>query len=331
MKRDVVPQASTDSNASAEICLVLGGNGFIGSHIVDKLAVDRSLEVRVLDTFVQPAQFSETPNVKIIKGSAFDPAVLNEALNGVHYVVHSLSATNPFTADKDPFADIENLNSSVRIFEQCIKAGVKKIAFMSSGGAVYGRVAEHKQADEADKPMPVSPYGICKLATEHYLEYFHRKYGTEYVIYRLANPYGPRQTFKPEQGVIPAFLHHILEDEEITILGDGSASRDYVYIEDAAQMITASLSQPNKHPMYNIGSGTHTTLNEIISALEHIFNKQAVRKYVQAPKTTLQKTDISTHRFCAEFGDHVSIHFQEGLATTLKQFTAAENLDSNLK
>jgi len=319
-----VPKIVSDQPTGKDVCLVLGGNGFIGSHIVDKLALDKTTEVRVLDVFAQPPQYNTTLPITTIKGSAFDVPTLQKALQGVSYVVHSLSATNPFTADKDPFADIDNLHSSIKIFEQCIQAGVKKIAFISSGGAVYGRIAEQKQVDEADMPMPVSPYGICKLATEHYLEYFHRKYGTEYVVYRLANPYGPRQAFKREQGVIAAFLHHILEDEEITIQGDGSASRDYVYIEDAATMIASTLRQPNKHPIYNIGSGTQTTLNEIIAAMEHIFSKQAPKKYIEAPRTTLQKTDISTGRFHAEFGDYVTTHFQEGLAKTLKQFAAAD-------
>jgi UDP-glucose 4-epimerase len=302
--------------ATNEICLVLGGNGFIGSHIVDKLA--EKGPVRVMDRFDHGAQFHESANIEIVKGSAFNQQDLAKALEDVTYVIHTLSATNPFTADLDPYADIQNLRYSVEIFEACAKAGVKKVAFISSGGAVYGTLAEQKVADERDIPMPISPYGICKLATEHYMEYFKRKYGLEYIVYRLSNPYGPRQVFKQGQGVIPAFLHHILKDEEITILGDGTASRDYIYIEDAARMIADSLTKPNKHGVYNIGSGKQTALNDIVSSVEQVLGKQAPVNYAEAPKTMPQKTDISIERFKEEFGEPLITLFHEGLEKTIR-------------
>lgn len=309
--------------ASKDLCLVLGGNGFIGSHIVDKL-VANGLQVRVLDKFSRSPQYHPSPSITVVKGSAFDAKALSEALKGVQYVVHSLAATNPFTSDTDPYADIENLQRSVEIFQQCAAAGVKKVAFISSGGAVYGRLAEQKVAAEGDIPMPVSPYGICKLATEHYMEYFKRKYGLDYVIYRLSNPYGPRQAFKREQGVIPSFLRHILDGEDIHILGDGTASRDYIYVEDAAQMIADSLTKQSKHTTYNIGSGKQTTLNDIISELEGIFGKKVSTTYMEAPRTTLQKTDISIGRYSEEFGEPAITSFEDGLSKTVGGFEAGQ-------
>jgi len=308
--------------------LVLGGNGFIGSHIVDKLAENGVTDIRVLDSFERPAQFKETAATTKIIGSAFDSKTLQKALQDITYVVHSLGATNPFTADANPYADIENLQRSVEIFEQCAQADVRKIAFISSGGAVYGSLAEKKSANEVDIAMPVSPYGICKLATEHYLEYFKRKYGTEYVVYRLSNPYGPRQPFKKEHGVIPAFAHAILQDKEITVLGDGSASRDYIYIEDAATMIAKSISMENKQPVYNIGSGQQTTVSQIIEALENIFGKIAMTKHAEAPKTTLQKTSISIEAFLGEFELSPSTDFHDGLAKTIKALASHELVQS---
>lgn len=320
-KQPSQPTSSSGTSAvERELCLVLGGNGFIGSHIVDKLVASGNMRVRVLDPFFRPPQFHPSKFVSKVTGDAFDPATLDRALKGVTYVVHSLAATNPFTADTDPYADIENLKRSVEIFEHCVRAGVKKVAFISSGGAVYGQLAEQKVATEGDIPMPVSPYGICKLATEHYMEYFKRKYGIEYVVYRLSNPYGPRQAFKKEQGVIPAFLRRILDNEEITILGDGTASRDYIYIEDAAAMIADSLPKQNKYSVYNIGSGHQTALNEIITALERIFGKKVPTTYMEAPRTTLQKTDISIDRFREDFGNLSITNFDQGLSKTVHSF-----------
>jgi UDP-glucose 4-epimerase len=165
--------------------------------------------------------------------------------------------------------------------------------------------------------MPVSPYGICKLATEHYLEYFKRKYGTDYVVYRLSNPYGPRQVFRQTQGVISAFLHRITNDEEIVIFGDGTNSRDYIYIEDAASMIADTLRKPTKHNVYNIGSGRQISLMEIVDTLKQLFEKEIRISFQDAPKTFLQKTDISMKRFWEEFGETKATPFHEGLAKTV--------------
>lgn len=324
-RRDSEGMAS--SSARKETCLVLGGNGFIGSHIVDRLVANGQLYIRVMDHFGGGVRFHESPNIEIVKGSAFDLNDLNEALKEVSYVIHTLSATNPFTADLDPYADIENLHRSIEIFEACAKANVKKIGFISSGGAVYGTLAEQKIANEQDIPMPISPYGICKLATEHYMEYFKRKYGLEYIVYRLSNPYGPRQVFKQGQGVIPAFLHHLMNDEEITIMGDGTASRDYIYIEDAAQMIAESIVKPNKHGVYNLGSGKQTMLNDIVASVERVLGKKAPVRYIEAPKTMAQKTDISMERFKEDFGEPVITMFHDGLEKTIRHLQSQRKAD----
>ena len=298
-------------------CLVLGANGFIGSHIVDRLAAEGALTVRAFDRFSRAPQFHLAPTVTVLKGDVRSDKTLDKALAGTDYVIHCLSATSPFTAEDNPVADIKNLLRSVEIFDHCVRAGVKKIVFISSGGAVYGKMAEKKQVNEQDAPMPVSPYGICKLSIEHYLEYFKRKHQIDYVVYRLTNPYGPRQIFKQNQGVIPAFLHRILQDQEITVFGDGSHSRDYIYIEDAVDMITRTFQLPNKHPIYNIGSGTQTTLNEILTLLKHIFDKEITVTRRPAPTTFLKKTDVSIQRFCAEFGEPTLTPFYDGLSKTI--------------
>jgi UDP-glucose 4-epimerase len=298
-------------------CLVLGGNGFIGSHIVDRLAARGDLDVRVLDPFHREPRFAPSPRVTPVPGSAYDPVCLDRALAGVDLVVHSLAATSPFTADSDPYADIEGLRRSVEIFERCVSAGVGRIGFISSGGAVYGALTEHKVAAEDDLPMPVSPYGMCKLATEHYLEYFNRKYGLRSVVYRLSNPYGPRQPVKPGHGVVAAFLRAVRDGEPITVLGDGSASRDYIYVEDAAGMIADTLTVETIHQVYNVGSGEQTTLNEIVATLEAALGTRIETRHAPAPRTTLQRTSISVERYRSEFGAPHITGLRDGLARTI--------------
>ncbi|WP_433201930.1 NAD-dependent epimerase/dehydratase family protein [Dactylosporangium sp. CS-047395] len=303
-----------------EVCLVLGGNGFIGSHVVDKLAATGQVRVRVLDLFARPAQFAASPMVEEVQGDAFDPGDLTKALSGVDWVVVTLPAAGPFAADADPYADIDNLRRTIEVLECCAVAGARKLAFISSSGAVYGLLAEHRAMSEADAPQPLSPYGICKLATEHYLEFFRRKYGQSYVVYRLSNPYGPRQPVRRGQGVVAAFVRSYLNDEGIAIQGDGTASRDYIYVEDAAAMIAMTLRREHRHAVYNIGSGEQTSLNDIVALLERLLDRKVRATYSDAPRSVLQRTSITVQRFHDEFGEPAITGFAEGLRKTIESF-----------
>lgn len=296
--------------------LVLGANGFIGSYVVDRLSVSEGVLVRAFDRFDIPPQFVLNDAVEVVKGDIYADTDILQALDGVDYVYHSFSATTPYVSDSDPYIDItKNLLRSVQILSRCVEAGVKKIAFISSGGAVYGATAEKKVVDEEDAPLPVSPYGINKLAIEHYLEYFSRKNGLEYVVYRLSNPFGPRQVVRNNQGVIPNFLHNILSEQEITVYGDGTMSRDYIYIKDAIEMMCTSFVD-GRQTLYNIGRGEQTSINQIIESLRELLPNNVRVKYAESPKSFLQRTDISIERYVEEFGLPEFTPLTEGLAET---------------
>lgn len=300
-------------------CLVLGGNGFVGSYIVEALAAQPGITVRAFDRFSRDPQFTKSDAIKVFKGDFSSDDDVKRALEGVDMVLHSFSATNPFVSDNNPYLDItDNLLRSVRIFDLCIQAGVEKIGFISSGGAVYGSVGEEKIMSEADSPLPVSPYGINKLAIEHYLEFFKRKYGTKYVVFRLSNPYGPRQLLKNHQGVIPAFLGKIRNHEALTVYGDGTSSRDYIFASDAARMIVHSFIRDNAYSVYNIGRGEQTSLNEIIDTLRELSHAEIHVNYEETPRTFLQRTGVSIARYQAEYGEQSFTSLRDGLAMTIK-------------
>ncbi len=300
-------------------CLVIGANGFIGSHLVDEL-IENNMQVRAFDRYDTPQQFNKNSKIEIFKGDFFDDNSIEAALKDIDYVFHSFSATTPFTSDNDPYTDIEkNILRNVQVFEKIVKSKVKKIIFISSGGAVYGHISEDKRVTELDAPNPVSPYGISKLAVEYYLAYYKQKYGIEYIIYRLTNPYGPRQITNQNQGVIPLFIKKIQESEEITVWGDGSSSRDFIYIRDVTRMIVSSFSENTQHYTYNIGSGIQTDLNSIIVALEKIFKIKAKIKHLDAPKTFLKKTNVSIDRYNNEFGGIQPTDLDNGLKITLNK------------
>jgi UDP-glucose 4-epimerase len=299
-------------------CLVIGANGFIGSHLVDELS-EAGYGVRAVDIYATPPQFKDSPNVEVVKADFFSDDEMAKALEGMDFIFHLFSATTPFTADNDPYADInKNLLRNVQFFELVTKAPqIKKIIFVSSGGAVYGHLAETKNVTEEDAPLPVSPYGIGKLATEYYMNYFKQKFGTEYIVYRLTNPYGPRQKNNKNQGVIPTFLQKIQNGEELTIYGDGTSSRDFLYIRDATRMMVKSFANQTEYSTYNIGSGQQTDLNSIIKTIAEVTGKQPKVNYVEAPKTFLTKTMVSIERFSGEFNTGVQIDLNNGLKLML--------------
>lgn len=305
---------------SKGVCLIIGANGFIGSHLVDSL-VEEGYKVRAFDRYTHEPRFNESNSIDIVKASSFDAAVMDDALEGADYVFMSLSATTPYSSDKNPYMDItQNLLHNVEILDKAVKAGVKKIIFISSGGAIYGGTGETKVASEDDAPHPVSPYGINKLATEYYLGYFERKYGMKYVIYRLTNPYGPRQLSRNHQGVVSVFLENILEGKDLIIYGDGESSRDYIYICDAAKMIVKSFYKKNKHAIYNVGSGEQTSVNDIIETLESVTGKKTGVYHIDEPKTFLKKTMVNTTRFTEEFGLSPTTRLEKGLKMTSEFF-----------
>lgn len=298
--------------------LVLGANGFMGRHIVDELAKDPTLEVKAFDRYSSAVRFKTNSNVSVIKGDIFDDSDVTSAISGADVVVHCFSATTPFTSDINPYLDMtDNVINNIKIFERCAELKVRKVAFISSGGAVYGTACEKGEVNEDSVPNPVSPYGIGKLTTEHYLEYFKRKTKLDYTVFRLTNPYGPGQLLKHNQGVIPAFIDRIEKREKITIYGDGSMTRDFIYIGDAVGMIVRSLAVDCKHNVYNIGSGQQTSLRLIVETLEKLIGVGVEIDYKEAPKTFLQKTPVSIDRYVQEFGHGEQTSLEDGLKRVL--------------
>lgn len=297
-------------------CLVIGGNGFVGSYIVNSLAEKGSYEVVAYDRYSDGRiKHKQHQNIFAIKGDIYDINSLTKYINDVDYVFHSFSATTPAVSDSDPYIDIEkNLLNNVKIFDACAKSSVKKVIYMSSGGSIYGGEGSGR---EDDIIHPVSPYAISKFASERYLEYFKKKYNLNYVVYRLSNPYGPGQVVKNNQGVIPSFIQKIQNDESVTIYGDGTSSRDYIHAKDVADMITATFFKDNKHAVYNIGSGKQTTLHNIIESLEALFGKSADVVYLRTPDTFVHKAPLDTSRFEAEFDIRAETDLHSGLSDIL--------------
>jgi UDP-glucose 4-epimerase len=253
---------------------VLGGAGFIGSAIVDRLLVDRH-EIRVFERprILPYRKFTEDEKVEWITGDLLNIHDLSNAIDGVDVVMHLVSTTLPKSSNDDMIYDVEsNLVATLRLLEQMRLKKIPKIVFISSGGTIYGH-PEYSPIDEKHPTNPLVSYGITKLAIEKYLILYEHLHGIKSIILRVANPYGERQRLESAQGAVGVFLKKAILNEPIEIWGDGSITRDYIYISDVAEAFAQSITYNGKKSIFNIGSGKGTNLNEIIVLINKALNR----------------------------------------------------------
>jgi UDP-glucose 4-epimerase len=250
--------------------LVLGGAGFIGQHVCKSL-LDAGACVRCLDRRIPPGHGvlnDLIEDVDWVLGEFSDAEKLARALDGMDYVVHLISTTIPDTSNKELQYDLSsNVFPTLGLLESMRFSSVRKLLFISSGGTIYG-IPSIVPIPESHETNPVCGYGIHKLAIEKYLNIYKYRYGLDYCVLRLANPYGEAQISDRPQGVIGKFIYKAIHNEKLEIWGDGGVIRDYVYIEDVMDAIRKALLYRGSRKIFNIGSGTGNSLQDIIGTIE---------------------------------------------------------------
>lgn len=294
--------------------LVIGANGFIGSHLVDSLSAEGH-EVTAFDRF-STGDPTFTADVRLFAGDFMNRGDLDEVLVGQDYVFHFLSTTTPATADTDPTLDIRtNVAQTVELLESCVEAGVKHVYFGSTGGAIYGPQGRTNYS-EAERTVPISPYGIGKLMVERYLDYFRTRHGLQSTALRVSNPYGPRQRPNRKQGLIPIVLRQIALGRPVVQYGDGSMVRDYIYVDDLVRMVTAMVGKPISSDVYNIGSGVGHTVAEVFEAIRRVTGSDFEIVQRPQPSTFVDRVVLNTDRYRGEFGSIDLTSLDEGIELT---------------
>jgi UDP-glucose 4-epimerase len=305
--------------------VVIGANGFIGSHLVDGLAA-AGHTVRAFDRFSSREPTFESADVEVRVGEFLSRSDIDAAVQGQDYVFHFLSTTTPATAESDPTLDIRtNLAQSVELLESCVAAGVKRVYFASTGGAIYGQQGKGEYSEE-DRTLPISPYAIGKLAIENYLGYFSATHGLRSTVFRISNPYGTRQHPNKKQGLIPIALRQILAGRPVVQFGDGSMVRDYVYVEDLVEMIVPLTGTEPAHDLYNLGSGTGHSVAEVLSSLRRVTGIDFAVEERPTPATFVDRVVLDTSRYQAEFGARPLTSLDDGIRKTydeMKEETGA--------
>jgi UDP-glucose 4-epimerase len=249
-----------------ERALVTGGAGFIGSHLVERLAQE-GLQVRVLDDLSVGKRENVPKGADFVLGDVRDPDTVSVAVSGRDAVFH-LAARVSIRASVAGFYEDAgtNLMGTLNVLRACASQGVKKLIYASSM-AVYADAPEPVPLPESHATVPISPYGVAKLACERYAMLVAAQSGFDAVALRYFNTYGPRQTFTPYVGVITIFVQRLLRGEAPVIFGDGEQCRDFVYVGDIVEATFRAMSRPVHGEVLNVGSGHGTTVNQIASLL----------------------------------------------------------------
>jgi UDP-glucose 4-epimerase len=309
------------------VYLVTGGAGFIGSHLVNEL-VSRNQRVRVLDNFSTGRRDNLSPvldRVEVVEGDIRDPATLESALVGVDYVLHQAALASVTQSVADPLSThAVNVTGTLNVLQAAHDAGVRRVVFASSC-AVYGndpRLPKH----EGMAAAPLSPYAASKLAGEAYCQAFSEVYGLPTVALRYFNVFGPRQDpASPYSAVIPRFIAAALAGEALTIFGDGTQSRDFVYVANVVAANLLACAAPNAvGHVINVAAGRRLSLLDLVAHLRTLLGPENIRVQHLAPRPgDVLHSSASLARARRLLGYRPHMTFLRGLRETINAMRRA--------
>ena len=259
--------------------LITGGAGFIGSHIVD-LFIKNKHNVTIIDNLFSGKKKNINPKAIFIQKDILDNLDGIFKKGNFDVIIHNAALVDANESISKPkIYEKVNLKGTINLLEHCRKFDVKKFIYASSN-AIYGN-PKYLPCDEKHPKNPVNPYGDAKLKAENKIIDYSNKYGIGYIILRYGNVYGPRQD-PIKGGVIVKFLNRIANNKELIVFGDGTQTRDFLFVEDAALSNILALETKNK--IFNIASGTQTSINELLEEIKKLFNKKIKIKHLKALK-----------------------------------------------
>ncbi len=256
--------------------LVTGAAGFIASHVADAY-IGLGHEVAVLDDLSRGFRDNVNPRAAFFLGDIRDRAFVKSVFSEFkpEAVNHHAAQMDVRRGVREPIFDADvNILGSLNLLEEAVAHKARRFVYIASAGAGYGEPG-NLPAKEDSPINPITPYGISKHTVEHYLFTFHHLYGIEYVVLRYGNVYGPRQSSQGEAGVFAIFSEQLLEGIQPVIYGDGSKTRDYVYVSDVADANVAAISR-GEGEIFNIGSGEPTSDQQVFSTVRELLGKPEV-------------------------------------------------------
>ena len=299
--------------------LLLGAAGFIGTNLTIELAKKTEDEITLVDrskAFFKPIVSMDLKNVHILEADLTVDMDFDSILKDQEVVYHLVSTTVPTTSNQHISQElVSNVIFSANLFEACIRCGVKKVVFVSSGGTVYGKEVDCP-LKEKTATNPISSYGVQKITIEKLLYLYRYMYGLDYRIIRLANPYGPYQRPNGVLGAVTTFTYKALKRDEITVYGDGSVVRDFIYIDDAIRAIMKIVNGENKHRTFNLGCGYGTSIKQVLETIEKALGIKLNVSYLEGRKVDVPVNYLDISRYEKYYGALNPISLEDGIRKT---------------
>ncbi len=301
--------------------LVTGGAGFIGSHIVDaylakghKVVVIDNLETGNRGNIAASARFYEMD----INQAPLEKIFNDEKIEIVNH--HAAQASLP-TSLEDPVFDARvNILATIELLKACVNSGIKRFILASTAGAILGKQDVYP-ADENHPIHPLSPYGISKLCSEYYVNYYGEYFGLKPIVLRYSNVFGARQNHLGEAGVVASFCHRLANNQPLIINGDGDQTRDFISVWDVVEANVLALDS-HVTGTFNIGTGKETSINELAETLIKISRQQVELENRPARDSETRRSSVDGSKFEKSFGWNPGYSFSEGLEKTLNYFKA---------
>jgi UDP-glucose 4-epimerase len=299
--------------------LVTGGAGFIGSHVVDGFLA-AGFEVVVVDNLSTGRRGNLNPAATFYELDIRDAglaAVFEKERPA--FVSHHAAQIEVRKSVADPLFDAEvNVLGSLNLLECAREAGVERVVYASTGGAVYGEPV-YLPCDEAHPVAPLSPYGASKFVVEKYLSMYQQSYGLAYTVLRYANVYGPRQNPRGEAGVVAIFAYQMLRGGQTMVNGDGDQERDFVYVGDVVQANLAAV-QSGVSGVFNIGTGLGTSINQIYDHLAEVTGYPGQKRHGPAKLGETRRIYLDVKAAEKALGWQPAVDLAEGLGRTVAYF-----------
>ena len=306
--------------------LVTGGAGFIGSHLAAEYQRE-GWDVTIIDDLSRGKERNVPPGARLIKADVRSAEARRAAAEGRFDVINLQAAQIDVRVSvQDPACDAQtNVFGLINMLEGAAEGKVRRVVFASSGGVVYGDPDVLPTPETAPK-MPISPYGVSKLSGEHYLRALGQLRGFETVAMRYSNVFGPRQDPKSEAGVVSIFISRLLEGQPITIFGDGTQTRDYVFVQDVARANVAASSADLKpggdHDSiaFNVATAQQVSVLELATAVGQVLGVKPKIDYAPARAGELLKSSLDINKAKATLGWAPQVSFTDGLRAVAEWF-----------
>ena len=304
--------------------LLSGGAGFVGSHVAEAYLAAGD-EVTVLDDLSTGRRENLPRGVRLVHADIRSAEARDLLAQGRFELLnHHAAQMDVRRSVADPLFDLDvNLRGLLNLLEGARAGGVRRVVFASSGGVVYGDATAPPCREGAAK-LPISPYGVAKLASEHYLMAYSRLYGLDVASLRYSNVYGPRQNAEGEAGVVAIFARKMLAGEPLTIFGDGEQTRDMVYVKDVAAANLAASDRPLPPPegldtrAWNIGTGVETSVKRLAELLAAAAGRRPAIRYAPERPGELRRSALAVEKAGRELGWAPRTGLADGLGVTLR-------------